>query len=274
MNAKGNVSKWLNKDIRSRLCNFRYSHNVTMLSNGEVIFVDIGSSDRNMKDKDMVTAEMDQYLYSSNGKDKYSSAVDFIDGSGAVTMTYHNDFPLIFGDYNHDGHPDYTIRISSDEWGSTYDVRCIDVGGTPWEDSGRIYIYDEFSESVRLQVSDTGKILNLYYDDEDGSKYKEINLLKDLSNTVHDSVTNDEFVDYRMYSQKFYFPENLRVYDQSDKKIICYFWNNTVSKVLVGGEYEIERKNRDSWEISLYRIKTNAGSKIVYGGFYKENSSN
>ena len=303
MNDKENVNKWLNKEIGSGLCIYTYSHNVTMLSNGEVIFVDIGSSDNGAKEnKGMVTAEMDQYFYAADGEDKYSSPVDFIDGKGAVTMTYRNPFPLVFGDYNHDGHPDYTIRISSDKYGSTYDVRCIDGGGTPWEDSGEIYVYGEFSESIRLQVSDTGKILNKTGNNHQ-IKYEEVNLLKDLSNSVHDKVTNESTLDYRMYSQKFYLPEVLRVYGPSEKKVICYFWNNTDSKVAVGGTYEIERKNGEKWEviskgksiksidvnkrscaelafditdivneeISLYRIKMNAGSEIVYGGFYKGN---
>ncbi|MGN0606398.1 MAG: hypothetical protein ACI4JM_07740, partial [Oscillospiraceae bacterium] len=115
----------------------------------------------------------------------------------------------------------------------------------------------------------------------------------------HDDVTEDGFTDYRMYSQRFYLPEALRCYSAEDSQIICYFWNNTDKSVTLDESYEIQKRNGDTWEsigagsinsqtidggkyaeigfdissinsdeMSLYRIKTNADGKTVYGGFY------
>ena len=124
-----------------------------MRANGKVIYLDIGC-DYPQADGDLVTDEMHDYFYSEGDYSIYSSPVDYIDGSGAVTMTYKNGFSLVFDDYNHDGNPDYTIRIVKKENGSYYDVRCMDVNGTPWEDNTEVFLAGEFAESVRLQVTE------------------------------------------------------------------------------------------------------------------------
>ncbi|MGN0607149.1 MAG: hypothetical protein ACI4JM_11565, partial [Oscillospiraceae bacterium] len=111
-NDKENVEGWLEKNLRSRLCTYRISHNVMMLSNGSIIFMDIGNSSCPEYDGDFAATDMHQYFYDSEMDEKYSSPVDFIDGRGPVVMTYRNDFPIIYDDYNHDGNPDYAIRIS------------------------------------------------------------------------------------------------------------------------------------------------------------------
>lgn len=304
MNDNDNVNEWLAKGLGSHLCAYRFSHNVMMLANGNVVFMDVGNSDKPIYDGEYVTTDMHQYFYDSNMDGKYSSPVDYIDGSGAVVMTYRDGFALEFDDYNHDGNPDYAIRISSDEHGSKYDVRCMDINGTPWEDNSEVYIYGEFDESIRLQLSDSGAILKPVDDGEGGITYKEERLFTDKSNTSHADITEDDDISYRMYSQRFYLPETLRGYTSEDDEVICYFWNNTAAPVTVGGEYEIQRKIGSEWEavstgritprvadgnscariafdisdiaseeMALYRIKTTAAKtisdiKTVYGGFY------
>lgn len=299
MNDKENVDNWLSKGYKSRLCSFRVSHNVMMLSNGTIILVDIGDSGRLQENGDLITGEMNKYFYDTEGDEKYSSPVDFIDGSGAVSMTYREGFPIVFDDYNHDGNPDFTLRISSDEKGSTYDVRCMDINGTPWEDNTEVYVYGEFDESIRLQVYDGGSILKPVKGEKGGTEYVRSGLFKDKSNAAHAAVSEEDFTDYRMYSQRYYLPEHLRNYGKEDKEIICYFWNNTEKPVTVSDEYEIERLNGEVWESignykgqgaavnggdnaeisydisgidsdysALYRIKTTASGKTIYGGFY------
>lgn len=298
-NDKDNVNEWLEKNYRSKLCTYRISHNVMMLSNGSIIFMDIGNSSRPEYNGDYVTTDMGQYFYNPEKGDIYSSPVDFIDGSGAVVMTYRQDFRIIYDDYNHDGNPDYAIRISSDNYGSTYDVRCMDINGTPWEDHTEVYMYGKFDESIRLQLCNGTSILKPIAIGDDGTTYTECKLFNDMSNTAHDDVTEDGFTDYRMYSQKFYLPESLRCYSKVDNEVICYFWNNTDKAVTLDESYEIQRKNHNKWEsvgtgsiesrtvnsgeyaevnfditsinsdeISLYRFKTTANGKAVYGGFY------
>ncbi len=306
MNDRENVDKWLAKEVfRDSLCRYMVSHNVMMLANGRVIFMDIGNTDEPEYSGGFATAEyattdMHQSFYDSEGESLYGSPVDYIDGSGAVVMTYRVGFPIVFDDYNHDGNPDYAIRISSDDKGSVYDVRCMDINGTPWEDSEEVYIYGEFAESIRLQVSDSGGILKPVADENGGVRYEETKLFADKSNTMHHDVSDDELTDYRMYSQRFYLPDNLRLYDPSDREVICYFWNNTDEDVTVSGGYEIQRSSGGVWETvssakklaptkagagecaelsfdisdlpdgtaALYRIKITVNGKSVYGGFY------
>lgn len=175
----------------------------------------------------------------------------------------------------------------------------MDCAGTPWEDSMEIYLYDEFDESIRLQISDSGKILKPDYNEVGEIEYKEIGFV-DKSNASREKVSPESFIDYRMYSQKFFLPEELRAYETGESKIICYFWNNTGEPVTAGGEYSIQRKNGNRWEtvvsgkeseiktvgargytelyfdaseitdgnLYLYRIKTEVNGKTIYGGFY------
>ncbi len=304
MNDNDNVNEWLAKDLRNDLCVYRFSHNVMMLANGKVVFMDVGNNVKPIYNGEYVTTDMCQFFYDSNMDGKYTSPIDYIDGSGAVVMTYRDGFSMEFDDYNHDGNPDYAIRISSDEHGSRYDVRCVDINGRPWEDNTEIYIYGEFEESIRLQVSDSGAILNPTDDGNGGITYKEERLFSDKSGTSHADITEDDDISYRMYSQRFYLPETLRSYTSEDDEVICYFWNNTAEPVTVGREYEIQCKNESEWEtvstgtitprvvdgnscarivfdisdiaseeMALYRIKTTAAktisdAKTVYGGFY------
>ncbi len=299
LNDKDNVKGWIERGLRSKLCSYRISHNVMMLSNGKIIFMDIGNSEPPRYNGDFATTNMSQYFYDSEVDEKYSSPVDYIDESGAVVMTYRNGFPIIYDDYNHDGNPDYAIRISSDDYGSTYDVRCMDINGTPWEDNTEVYIYGEFDESIRLQVYNGTSILRPVDNNNGGIAYEKTELFRDKSTTVHDNVTDETFTDYIMYSQRFYLPESLRYYSKEDNEVICYFWNNTDIPVTLDENYEIHRKNGDKWEsvgkgsinsttinggkyaevsfnitsinldeMSLYRIKTTASGKVVYGGFY------
>ncbi|MBR3762035.1 MAG: hypothetical protein IKK59_04770, partial [Lachnospiraceae bacterium] len=299
LNDRENVKTWLEQGYQSRLCHYRVSHNVMMLANGKVIFMDIGDSSRPEYDGDMVTTDMHKYYYDADGDEKYSSPVNFIDGQGAVVMTYREGFPVIFDDYNHDGNPDFCLRISSDEYGSTYDVRCMDVNGTPWEDSTEVYVYGAFEESIRLQVYNGS---NIYIPIEgDGGKvtFTERRLFGDKSNATHPTVTEAPLEDYRMYSQRFYLPEELRCYTQEDETVICYFWNNTSKDITLKKEYEIQRKQGETWEtvaegvmeevavsaygngeltfditgipsgeMALYRVKAYVDDVPVYGGFY------
>ena len=298
LNDSEKTAEYLEKYRKASLCRYPVSHNVMMLSNGKIIYVDIGC-DNPKADGGLVTDEMHDYFYSEDDYSIYSSPVDYIDGSGAVTMTYQNGFSLVFDDYNHDGNPDYAIRISEKDNGSYYDVRCMDVNGTPWEDNTEIFLEGEFSESVRLQVTENG-ILKPVTGENGSIVYEEEHLFNDKSNTAHHDVTEGASTDYRMYSQRLYLPENSRKYTPDDGKVICYFWNNTDKSVAAGGEYEIQRLNGSSWETvscgkqipytqveaggcaelnfdisdltdgeySVYRIKTNAGRGVVYGGFY------
>lgn len=300
MNDSETTKKWLESGISHPISMQVVSHNVMMLGNGDIIFMDISADPGTPVIDGTVKNDMHQYFYDSNGKAKYSSPVDYIDGSGAVVMTYRDGFSLKFADYNHDGNPDYAIRIASDEHGSTYDIRCMDDGGTPWCANREIYVYGEFDESILLQVSDNGSLLIPDRNSRGDYIFRESSPVSDLSDGSHRPVSDTYNADYRMYSQKFFLPKNLRCYDPETFEIICYFWNNTDEAVSVGGSYTIEKQNGNTWETvsagnsfagaetaphkhaeltfnisdiakgdtGLYRIKFMIGNEAVYGGFY------
>lgn len=300
MNDSETVTEWLESGVSHPTSRQNVSHNVMMLGNGEIIFMDIAADPGTSVIDGTVTNDMHQYFYNSAGKAKYSSPVDYIDGSGAVVMTYRDGFSLKFGDYNHDGNPDYAIRIASDEYGSTYDLRCMSDGGTPWCDNREIYVYGEFDESILIQISDNGSILIPHRDKQGNYVLSESCPVSDLSRTTHSQVSDTYNARYRMYSQKFFLPEGLRDYSPESNKILCCFWNNTGENVSVGGSYTVEKQTGDIWETvstelsfgntevpaykyaelsfdiseigndsaGLYRIKFMLGNEAVYGGFY------
>lgn len=300
MNDSETVTEWLESGISQSVHIRAVSHNVMMLGNGDIIFMDVSAHPDSSATDGMVTDAMNQYFYDKTGTPRYSSPVDYKDGSGAVIMTYRDGFSLKFADYNHDGNPDYTIRIASDENGSTYDLRCMDDGGTPWCANREIYVYGEFDESILLQVSDNGSLLIPDRNSRGDYYLRQYAPVSDLSYTEHVQVSDTYNSRYRMYSQKFFLPEGLRSYGPETSEIICCFWNNTDEAVSVGGSYSIEKQNGDSWstvasgktfaqtevisrkyaeltfDISditdsatgLYRIKFMIGNEAVYGGFY------
>ncbi len=48
---------------------------------------------------------------------------------------------------------------------------------------------------------------------------------------------------YRLYSQRFYMPNDLSSYSSETETIVFNAWNNTACDIVFGGDYSIERKN-------------------------------
>lgn len=300
LNDKDAVESWVDRLPGNYVCYYTCSRNAVMIPSGNIICIEIGDNTKFERTGEYVTSTMCRYFSDKHTCRGYNSPVDYISGSGAVVMTYRDGFSLVFDDYNHDGIPDYTIKISSDENGSTYYVQCLDANGMPFEDEYRLYIPGEFSDSVRLQISDSDNLLVPRRNESGGISYEELSMFADESNTVHTDVTETDITDYRMYSQRFYMPESLRNYSSTDDEVIFYFWNNTAADVAVGGDYEIQRRMGDQWEyvvsgktlpqaeasagkctelcfdvsditseeLAVYRIKLDVNGKTVYGGFY------
>lgn len=260
------------------------SHNPYMISDGRIFFADIDlSADRRLKELSdgRVTAQFGDSFYSAEGIGVYSSPVRYNDSAQApYTITLSRDFDLVFDDYNHDGNPDYTIKVKEDENGSLYRVEGIANDGSPRAFGDEIYMAGRFEDSIRLQNTSSGFV---EWSIDDGGE-------------MIPSIAVD---DYTMYSQRYYLPVQLRCYSESDSSIICYFWNNTGNEVSAGGNFTVERNDGGIWtevmsggsvqnqnippyhegefefDISKltdrkageYRIAVTCGKSKVYGGF-------
>ncbi|MDE7360462.1 MAG: hypothetical protein K2N38_00835 [Oscillospiraceae bacterium] len=203
------------------------SHNPFMLSDGNIFYADISKDPREpygtSSGDGLITAKFRRAFYDVNGVRGYSSPVDYDDATrSAVTFSYSRGFDLVFDDYNRDGSPDYTIRLDIGDDGSYYEKVCIDNNGKPSSNGEIVYMPGRFEESVRLQMTENG-VVNRDRDD------------------AH------ELDSFRMYSQRYYLPPQLRGYKFGDKSVICSFWNNTEQPVTAGGSYRVERLDGDKW---------------------------
>jgi hypothetical protein len=233
MNDTENLNSYLTNGTYSRLLENTISHNVLMLSNGSIYYADIGSSSSYGEPKysdGVYTGKFARQFYDINSDSTYGSPVTYDDSTQSPnTLKFHDDFSLLFDDYNNDGNPDYTIKIGEDENGSTYCISCMSNDGTPRANpyDNEIYLAGCFDDSVRLQRYEDGYVRWSYND-----------------NKLTPSTTLD---DYRMYSQRYYEPDGLNSYADDTMEIVCYLWNNTGKKVQLGNSYTIEQYVNGDW---------------------------
>lgn len=208
------------------------SHNPFMISDGKIFFADIDlpyKRELTELGNGKVSGEFGDSFYSAEGQGVYSSPARYNnDLREPYTLTFSRQFDLVFDDYNHDGNPDYTLKYDEDENGSYYMMECIANDGSPRAGGGDVYVAGRFEDSIRLQCTEKGYIT---FDTDENGNIK----------------PSEEVDNYRMYSERYYFPAAFRGYSKDETKVHCFFWNNTSSAVSVGGKYVIERKSGDGW---------------------------
>ncbi len=276
------------------------SHNVMMLSDGTILYADIGyRNDSYIDNSDVkkkngkVYAKMTQEFHDEFNP-TYSSPVVYNEAEmDPQRLWFTPDFKLVFDDYNGDGNPDYAVKISEDKNGSTYDVRCMGNDGRPWEANNTVYVAGHFEDSLRLQMLDRG-VIAVPTKTQQGVKLVENHIFSGDYSKTYDKIDN-----YRMYSERSYMPDDLRYYSIGTKSIRIDFWNNTKTKVKAGGNYRIERLDGDQWKKvasgtckrkdikagsmsqfsintskityakqSEYRVVMKVNGKMIYGNFY------
>ena len=232
--------------------------------------------------KGIKTTVYDNYFFDESYNGTYSSPIDY--KSEAQKENFREKFDLVFDDYNSDGSADFALKRSAEDEnadGATYEVRCMSNDLTPRSDRFSFFMAGRHEESIRLQHTDNGGYV--YWSKGEDGKLK----------------ANTDIDDYRMYSERYYLPAQLRFYDD-EKSIYCFFWNNTAKDVKVGGKYHIEYSKNGKWisvtsdktlasktakayydtELKFdisgirqrsageYRIVMKVNGKTVYGGFY------
>lgn len=272
------------------------SHTVMQLADGEICFLAIGTMDDDftVKNNGKIGGPMKQEFYTMQTTSGYNSPVYYDEANRQPGwIEYSEKFDLVLDDYNSDGNPDFAIKVGGDENGSVYYLHCMDYGFSEIASRGEFYLPDRFEDSLRMQIIGDKRIAlpvkidgkiemqSFYIFGKDGTGKKE-----PLDN-------------YRLYSQKFYLPDNCNYYESGTKTIIFNAWNNTAEAVDFGGAYTIERKNGSNWEEVLkggckpetvqpfncaeivvdtskltaesreeYRLCMTINGEKVYGGFY------
>jgi hypothetical protein len=260
------------------------SHNATMLTDGTVVIVNIHVEVAEERDGNKVFGRAFDSFHFADGTPTYSSPVKHRDGEGNIPLEFTRGFRLLFDDYNGDGRPDFTIRLEGDEFGSNYRVEHIDSDGSPRAApfGTEIYMAGHFDDSIRLQKLSPNSFLRWTVDRSTGE--------------ISPHIQVDDF---RMYSQRFYSPGQLKLYSPETNNIICYFWNNTSFSITTGTTYDIEKRSGGNWvtvsvgnritaqtvdahrhvelmfdisginaENAEYRIVMDMGGEKVYGGFF------
>ncbi len=253
MNDYEHINQLLTNGITDNYAGETLSHNVMMLSDGSIYYADIiaeQSSEGILYDNDgFCHAQMSRRFYDASGSPTYSSPVSYSDAKQAANnLKLKKDFKLLFDDYNNDGNPDYTIKIDEDENGSTYYIENMANDGTPRADpyNMEVYMAGAYDDSILLQRNEDGYVVWNMDSAEGGMR------------------SNIELDNYRMYSQRYYEPEPLNIYEPDTKHIVCYFWNNTSEVVSWSDTYNIERFANGKWELAAEHLTCERGQAEAY----------
>ena len=215
------------------------SKNLTQTMDGTAINVDIYASRSDSETADTYTAIWDKRAY-IDGKATYSTGLYFTDGgTGHVPDTLPKDFRLTFDNYDGDGNPDFCCRYDADSSGTFYVLDSIQSDGRIFNLSGRaysggIYVAGCTDPSPRLQKDDQHRYIGWK---TDGGRYYPTG--EDGSEIQLDPLN--------MYSDRFYLPDNLKLYSADENSVTCFVWNNTGEPITTDGSYGIQRLDGNNW---------------------------
>lgn len=216
------------------------SHNVMRLANGEIYFLAIGTMDDDfcVENGDKISGPMKQEFYTRTDKDGYNNFICY-----DKWIEFTKNFKLVFDDYNGDGNPDYAVKVDIDENGSTYCIECMEYIGFPSPRCGEIYVHGRFEDSIRFQIIESGKVA-VPVKTDNGIEMRIFGITDNSGAGSAGAVDN-----YRLYSQRYYMPNAFNSYSADTEKILFNAWNNTDKPAEFGGDYVIERRSGDSWDV-------------------------
>lgn len=268
------------------------SSNLTMTMDGRQIHIDVYSFDARQENADTVTAVMHKRSYTES-EFLYSSGVYYTDNAASVKeLTLPRNFKITFDNYDNDGNPDYCVKYDEDENGSYYVLQSLQTDGRIFNLSGRaysggIYVAGCYEASPRLQRTEDIPYIGWKY--EKGSYYP-----------TDTSGRKIELPAVHMYSDRYFLPDDMKIYDEDENIVHCFLWNNTDKKVSTDSVYSVEMCENGEWvtvadglrgstvsieprsyadiayDISAvtnranttYRIVQNCGRETAYGNFW------
>ncbi len=216
------------------------SRNLTQTEDGTPINIDIYANSADSEQEDSYTAIWDQRAY-INGKATYSTGLYFTDnGTGHMPDTLPKDFKLTFDNYDGDANPDFCCRYDADENGTYYVLESVQTDGRIFNLSGRafsggIYIAGCTDPSPRLQKTDECKYIGWK---NNGDRYYPTN----------ESGSEIDLPQLNMYSDRFYLPDDKKLYGEDEDKVTCFIWNNTYVPLTTDDTYSIEMLDREEWK--------------------------
>lgn len=234
-----------------------------------------------------------------NNKPTYSSPIYYSDDYGAVDVTFDQPFELLFEDVNCDGNPDFCLRYAYEDGYSKYCINTLQDDGRLF-DIGEFYLEGDLPPVIKPQMLGEGYFC--FYIEKTDSYLYETAGAHDIDGRPEEIGEPDAF---RMYSERYYLPGNVKYYFEHENTVYFTLWNNTSQNATTSGEYYIERQNGEQWErvsdtfsytpaaldahdftsvpfdiSSLqnrergeYRIVTEAAGKKLYGAFMLDGSS-
>lgn len=215
------------------------SANLTQTEDGKPINVDIYTNAYE-ETKDGFNAIWDERAY-INGEATYSTGLYFTDnGTGHMPDTLPKQFDLTFDNYDGDANPDFCCRYDSDSEGTYYVLESVQTDGRIFNLSGRafeggIYIAGCTEPSPRLQR--TANIPYIGWKKDESGYYPTDN-----------NGTPTDLPDLNMYSDRFFLPDDLKLYSKDEDTVTCFLWNNTDSEVTTDTTYSIEMSENGKWK--------------------------
>ena len=219
---------------------YAVSKNLTLTEDGKPINFDIYARKFESEDENSVTAIWDQRTY-INREQTCSTGLYFTDNeTGHMPDTLPKDFKITFDNYDGDANPDYCCRYMEDENGTYYFIDSIQSDGRIFNYSGRaftggVYIAGCFEPSPRLQKCDR----HLYT----GWGFKN-------GRYFPTNESGEEMVlpEVNMYSDRYYLPDDMKLYSRDENSVWCFIWNNTGRDITTSGTYSIEINEGGEWK--------------------------
>ncbi len=262
--------------------------NAVMLSDGDIFMLYIEVREAKELLDGVIVGKMGQSFFDETGDPCYQSPVSYNEAlMDRNVLSFTKDFRMSFDDYNCDGNPDYSLNHGDGE----FEINCLDADGSP-RAGGRMVDCDiAEGDSPLFQIAQSGSIV-VWEKDRDTFSPKIVGIDTNYTST---EVALD---DYRIYSERYYMPEEFRSYNEGTDTIYFRFWNNTDIAATCAESYTIERMGSGKWEKVLtgsiaavaadpyshaeiavdvsqitdsemaeYRVVFNVEGEEVYGGF-------
>ncbi len=263
--------------------------NAVMLSDGDIFLLYIDVDEYISRGDGTMTGKMGQSFFDITGDPCYQSPVEYNNEMREpYVLSFTEGFRFAFDDYNCDGNPDYALQL----WDGSFEILCLDADGSP-RAAQRDFDSAVYSgDSPLLQIIDSGKVVA--WTEERGEFVPQMISVGNNATTIGSEVD-----DYRMYSERFYMPQEFRSYSSDTDVVYLRYWNNTSAAAATSPEYTIQRRSSDGWEdvfsgtiepvtaqpyshaeiavdvsqisssiMSEYRVVFEVEGKAVYGGFY------
>ena len=212
--------------------------NAVMLSDGDIFMLYIEVREAKELLDGIIVGKMGQSFFDETGDPSYQSPVSYNEATkDRNVLCFTKDFRMSFDDYNCDGNPDYSLNHGDGE----FEINCLDADGSPRAGGRMVKCAVAEGDSPLFQLADSGKIV--VWTEEQGCYSPQI-----VGISSNSSTSGVELDDYRIYSERYYMPQEFRSYSAGTDTVYFRFWNNTAAAATSSTGYTVQRLNGGVWE--------------------------